>query len=435
MLVGTFYFSPMEQFYQRFLSSTGISTDTRKIERRQFFVCLKGENFDGNTFAKQALEAGASTVIVDDATQADGENILHVEDSLQFLQDLALHHRRQFSIPVIGITGSNGKTTSKELIACVLQQKFKVLFTQGNLNNHIGVPLTVLQMNDSHEIAIIEMGANKFNDIEELSAIAEPTHGIITNIGAAHLEGFGSLEGVLKTKKELYDFVEGTGGTLFVNADDPTLTQIAPSSVTHITYGVENGSLKGRLHRLTPFVEFSWQSGEYVSPEIKTQLVGKYNFMNFVAALCVGAHFNVPADKMNKALAEYKPTNNRSQVQKTERNTLIVDCYNANPTSMMSALESFAEIENDNKLVILGDMLELGQESENAHRKILDYCASKNISAIYVGKEFGKVISSQNHFEKAADLLENFDLGEISDKLILLKGSRGIRLEVLVERL
>lgn len=424
-----------------FYSTTGVCTDTRNIQKDSLFICLKGANFNGNEFAQKALEAGAKHVVIDELLVDDNPNFIHVEDSLIYLQKLANHHRKQFNIPVIGITGSNGKTTTKELIAAVLTKKYSVLFTQGNLNNHIGVPLTLLQLNKQHEIAIIEMGANKFKDIEELCAIAEPTHGIITNIGSAHLEGFGSFEGVLKTKLELYQAVNRKEGVIFYNADDSILTENLPIHSTNYGYAANNISrVSGALVEMTPFVKMSWKSKKHQSPLIQTQLIGQYNFYNFLAAVAFGVYFEVGDELISNALASYSPTNNRSQLLKTEANTLILDAYNANPTSMSAALESFAMINQSNKLVILGDMFELGKESINEHEKIILLIEKLSLNAICIGKSFHQVNTKKpnpriNSFELKEDASKSIQKTPIKNQLILLKGSRGIGLESIINLL
>lgn len=425
----------MEKLYSLFLECNGVQTDTRTISKDCLFFCLKGGNFDGNTFAAEAIEKGAKYVVIDNAAYAmEGKTVL-VEDTLTTLQQLARYHRRLFSIPIIGITGSNGKTTSKELIAAVLETQYKVLYTGGNLNNHIGVPLTLLRLTSTHEIAVIEMGANKPCDIKELAEIAEPTHGIITNIGRAHLEGFKSLEGVITTKSELYRFIESTGsGILFVNAGDTILTNVLPHSVQTCTYG-DGGEVQGTLLKLTPFVEMSWSYKNYVSPVLKTQLVGQYNFINFLAAIRIGLHFGISPENCNKAIEGYTPSNNRSQVTKTERNTLIVDCYNANPTSMRSAIDSFALIDHPTKIFILGDMREMGDDAEMVHEEIVQLTIEYRLSGFFVGEEFLKwkhLHPSAIFLKSTEPLSEHFTNNPPSDLLILLKGSRGIQLEKLL---
>jgi UDP-N-acetylmuramoyl-tripeptide--D-alanyl-D-alanine ligase len=422
----------MEALYNLFLTSSGICTDTRKIEEDSLFVCIKGENFDGNTFASKALEQGAMHVIVDNEDfYSDPSRMTLVENSVKALQDLANHHRNQFDIPVIGITGSNGKTSTKELIHTVLKKKYTVLATIGNLNNHLGVPFTLLRLKPEHEIAIIEMGANRFKDIEELSAIAEPTHGIITNIGKAHLEGFGGFEGVLKTKRELYESVEQSNGMIIYNADDEILTNALPKNTKTFTYGTENSEILGELVGLSPFVEMKWTNNNYTSPVLKTQMIGKYNFYNYLAAISFGIVFDVPTGDISDAVEEYTPTNNRSQVKKTAKNTLIMDCYNANPTSMKSALESFAANNHPDKVFIIGDMKELGTEEEKEHQAIIDLVEELNLTGYTVGDAFNKVDSEavMRRFTTTEELNAFLEGENLSGKLVLLKGSRSVGLE------
>lgn len=426
--------------FQLYYETTGICTDTRKIQPGSLFVCLKGANFNGNEFAEKALEAGAKYVIADEQLFPANDNIKIVDNALEYLQKLANHHRRQFNIPVIGITGSNGKTTTKELVTAVLSKKFNVLYTLGNLNNHIGVPLTLLNLDASHEIAVIEMGANKFHDIQELCDIAVPTHGIITNIGRAHLEGFLNFEGVLKTKLELYGSVSANKGILFFNADDDTLVSNLPPNVSKISYSTqEHADISGTLISLDPYVKMKWNSDNFQSGEIQTQMIGKYNFYNFLAAIAIGNYFGVESEKITEAISGYAPSNNRSQIEKTGRNTLIMDAYNANPTSMTSALESFAFIDNNDKIAIIGDMFELGAESATEHQKIMNLVQFLNIPAICIGAHFhaanpgtDPLVQSFPDKDEARNYLA---ANPLSNKLILLKGSRGIGLETLVDLL
>lgn len=424
----------IEELHQIFQESHGICTDTRKLESNTIFFALKGANFNGNEFAQQALEAGCLLAVVDEKEHVVSDKCVLVDSVLKTLQKLAQFHRRQFDIPVIGITGSNGKTTSKELIGAVLSQKYNVLMTEGNLNNHLGVPFTLLRLKPDDEIAIIEMGANKPGDIQELVEIAEPNCGIITNIGAAHIEGFGSLEGVIQTKTEMYRFIEQHNGTVIYNVDDEILQEHLGSIDTTFTYG-DDGEVSGELIKLNPFVNFKWSYGEYQSPELSSNLVGRYNFVNFLLAAAVGCYYEVAPEQINEALKNYVPSNNRSQVTRTDRNTLIVDCYNANATSMMAALESFNEIEHPKKFAILGDMLELGDISEEEHQKIHDYLLAHHIYAVLVGNEFSSIDSEYDTYKDVAAVTEDLDLNAVKDSLILLKGSRGIKLEQLIEEL
>ncbi|MFM8597319.1 MAG: UDP-N-acetylmuramoyl-tripeptide--D-alanyl-D-alanine ligase [Flavobacteriales bacterium] len=415
-------------------SCSGVCTDTRQITKDCLYISLKGANFNGNAFAQQAIENGAKYAIVDEQEFSNGQNVLYVEDGLAFLQQLALAHRQRFDIPIIGITGSNGKTSTKELVKCVLETKFNVLCTEGNLNNHIGVPLTLLRLKPQHEIAIIEMGANKPFDIDELCKIALPTLGIITNIGKAHLEGFINFDGVLKTKSELYDHVKAINGQLFVNADDAILLEAA--SRRHIKlngYGEQNGELRGEIAFLDPYVHFRWTYQDYSSPIIDTQMVGKYNFYNFLAALRIGVYFEIEPDLLNAAVAQYVPTNKRSQVEKTNANTVIVDCYNANPSSMASALSSFIEMQHNQKLIIIGDMLELGADGPQEHQKILDFISLHQLKAYTVGPIFKSI--NPAGFLNTEALKSLLAEHPIQDHLILLKGSRGIALETVLENL
>jgi UDP-N-acetylmuramoyl-tripeptide--D-alanyl-D-alanine ligase len=422
----------MENLYQLFLETSGVCTDTRSIKKDCLFICLKGDNFNGNTFAEQALQNGAKYVIIDEAAYKTADSIVLVNNCLEFLQKLANYHRLKFSIPVIGITGSNGKTSSKELIATVLKTTYNVLATKGNLNNHIGVPLTLLELTAEHAIAIIEMGANRFKDIEELCVICEPTHGIITNIGKAHLEGFGGFEGVLKTKKELYQAIEKINGTIVFNSDDEVLVNNLPTNLKTLSYGTNsNASVVGELVKLSPFISLKYRTEVYSSPILSLKMVGKYNFYNYLAAITFGQLFNVKDELINAALSDYQPENNRSQVKELENNTLILDCYNANPTSMLSALESFAMIEHEAKIAIIGDMLELGQETTKEHQAIVYFIESKNITCFTVGKLFKAIKSTkiEQQFTDCEEAAIYFSQNPLTKKLILLKGSRGIGLE------
>jgi UDP-N-acetylmuramoyl-tripeptide--D-alanyl-D-alanine ligase len=428
----------MEHLFELFEQTKGVSIDTRKIETDCLFICLKGDNFDGNQFAEEALARGAKYVISDAAYNQGKPNIFVVSDSLLFLQQLARYHRRKMPAKVIGITGSNGKTSSKELINCVLSQGYDVLATEGNLNNHIGVPLTLLRLKKHHHIAIIEMGANKFKDIEELCAIAEPHYGIITNIGKAHLEGFLNFEGVLKTKTELYHSVSSVGGTIVYNADDEVLKNHLPQHVTLFAYGAsEAANVQGHLIGLNPYVQFSWKSGDYSSETVSTHMIGTYNFYNFLAAISFGKIFGLTEEIINSAIESYIPANNRSQVMKTANNTLILDCYNANPTSMKSALESFALIDSPNKCFIIGDMLELGKESTHEHHMILELAEQLNLSGITVGPIFKSLNSPilVHQFNTTSEAISHLEAHPQKDALILLKGSRGIGLEKLATSL
>ena len=425
--------------FELFYETSGVCIDTRRITKDCLFICLKGANFNGNEFVDNALELGAKYVITDEIERQKSPSIIYVPNTLEFLQELARYHRDKFNIPIIGITGSNGKTTTKELIATVLEKKYKTLSTIGNLNNHIGVPLTLLSLNKTHEIAVIEMGANKLSDISELCVIANPTHGIITNIGKAHLEGFGNFEGVLTTKKELYDAVKFNNGILFNNSDDEILNEIIPQEIQHYDYSTQKNSyVKGKLISMSPFVKLKWESEKYKSEEISTTMVGQYNFYNFLAAITIGCFFNVEDELINDAIKNYVPTNNRSQIEKTTRNTLLLDAYNANPSSMKNSIESFSMMTYPNKIIIVGDMFELGKETESEHQKVIEQINLLDIETFFIGENFNslsaKTDSSKLHFFKSKDaLITHIKSSCIKDNLILLKASRGIGLETIKE--
>ena len=425
--------------FELFYETTGVCIDTRTITKDCLFICLKGANFNGNEFVDNALKIGAKYVITDEIERQKSPSIIYVPNSLEFLQQLARYHRDKFNIPIIGITGSNGKTTTKELIAKVLEKKYYTLSTKGNLNNHIGVPLTLLSLNNTHEIAVIEMGANKLSDISELCVIANPTHGIITNIGKAHLEGFGNFEGVLTTKKELYDAVKFNNGILFNNSDDEILNEIIPQEIQHYDYSTQKNSfVKGKLISMSPFVKLKWESEKYQSEEISTTMVGQYNFYNFLAAITIGCFFKIEEELINDAIKNYVPTNNRSQIEKTAQNTLLLDAYNANPSSMKNSIESFSMMTSPNKIIIVGDMFELGKETESEHQKVIEQINQLDIETYFIGENFNslatKIDSSKLHFFKSKDaLITHLKSTSIKDSLILLKASRGIGLETIKE--
>ena len=426
------------RLFDLFYETSEVCIDTRSITKNCLFVALKGSNFDGNDFVNEALLAGAKYCISDRLAICNQVNIFYVENTLEYLQNLALSHRKKFTIPVIGITGSNGKTSTKELVNCILSKEYNVLCTAGNFNNHIGVPLTLLKLNSSHELAIIEMGANKHGDIAELCAIAEPTLGVITNIGKAHLEGFNDFQGVLKTKKELYTSIsQKKEGVIFYNADDQLLIENLPNNIKNISYGTPLlSNVSGELLALNPRVKLRYKDGEYNSPEIQTQLIGKYNFYNFLCAISIGVYFKISHENIRIAIEQYISKNNRSQVEITANNTIIIDCYNANPSSMQSALESFLMIEADNKIAIIGDMLELGADTKEEHDKIIKYCKENEISYLVVGEYFSKSEANPKiRFASTNDLLDYFNITPLKNNLILLKGSRGIALEKLLPAL
>lgn len=425
----------IEQLYSFFQKYPVVCTDTRTIKKDSLFFALKGDNFNGNEFADKALENGSAYVIIDEEKYMRGEKYLLVKDVLTSLQDLAKYHRSKLKIPFIGITGSNGKTTSKELVHAVLSKKFKTLATLGNLNNHIGVPLTLLSITAEHELAIIEMGANHLKEIAFLSSIASPDYGLITNFGKAHLEGFGSAENIVIAKSELYDHVRSKKGVLFVNGDNELMLKQA-GSATKITYGTTSEcDFKASFLKADPFVELSIQSFEN-NQTIKTQLIGKYNFDNCVAAACIGNYFGVSESAIKAALENYVPSNNRSQVVKKNTHTILLDAYNANPSSMEVAIVNFAEMNAQNKVVLLGDMLELGKDTRMEHLKILNLLTQKGFTEVYlVGPNF-KACEEHNKFTFFENTSAAFDFlssKKFTEKTFLIKGSRGIKLETLVD--
>lgn len=433
MFVGAFLC--MENLFELFYTCTGVSIDTRKLSEGVMYVALKGENFNGNNYAAQAIENGAKYAIVDEREFANGENILWVEDGLLFLQGLATYHRRKLGTPVLGITGSNGKTTTKELINLTLSQKYNTLATEGNLNNHIGVPLTLLKLKEHHEFAVVEMGANKPGDIHELCTIAEPDFGIISNIGRAHLEGFGSLQGVISTKTEMYRYIadhKTPKSVLFCDDKNETLKNNLPEGLNTVFYN--GGHIKGELIAMTPFVEMKYAYEGYTSPVISTKIIGEYNYLNLLCAAAVGHFFGVTDESIQYALMNYVPSNNRSQVVSTKKeNTLILDAYNANPSSVRSALLSFDKMQSNgkSKLVILGDMLELGEESVDEHQKIVDLVLDLGMKAFYVGPIYAGLKGISGAFTTKDEAAEYLVKQGIESKHILLKGSRGIGLETL----
>lgn len=425
----------MSDLHTIFLASTGVCTDTRKLLPGSIFFALSGPNFNANTFAAQALEGGCSHAVVDDPAVAVDERYVHVPDVLKTLQDLALEHRRSLDIPVIGITGSNGKTTTKELLHAVLNADRPTLATIGNLNNHIGVPLTLLRLTAEHRIAIIEMGANKVGDIAELTALAEPTHGMITNIGKAHLEGFGGPEGVVIGKTEMYAFVKQHGGTLFVNGNDPLLMEKS-AGIPRITYGNgEEMQTRGRSVAEDAFLTVAFSGRDEAEHQAHTRLVGAYNLPNALAAIAIGQHFGIADKRIVKALEAYSPSNSRSQFTDTGRNELVLDAYNANPTSMAAALENFKHLRTDRKkLAILGDMRELGETSMAEHAAIIHLVQQLGLDALFVGKEFMQTLPEVpiHRFADVTAALDALKADPPKGRMILVKGSRGVKLEEVV---
>lgn len=427
----------VESLYNRFLQSSGVTTDTRCCDAGMMFFALRGENFDGNAYALKALELGCAYVVVDnpDCVVEGDERMILVKDSLKALQQLARHHRRQLGLPVIGITGTNGKTTTKELMAAVLSKKYHISYTQGNLNNHIGVPITLLKLTKEHEMAVVEMGANHLGDIKELVDIAEPDYGLITNVGLAHLQGFGSLEGVIRAKGEMYDFLRTTEHrTIFLNIDNAHLRSIAGGLET-VTYGQgEGAALCGELMACDPYLRFRWRKDGGEWHEVDTQLIGSYNLDNALCAAAVGCYFDVKQEDISAALAGYTPQNNRSQLTKTGHNVLVVDAYNANPTSMRAALDNFARMEVPRKMAILGDMKELGEVTAVAHQEIVDKLDACGFDEVWlVGEAFAKTNHVQRTFmdvEAVKDVLkESIPEGYY----ILVKGSNSMKLASLVD--
>ena len=428
----------IKELYEIYKAHPVVTTDSRNCLEGSIFFALKGETFDGNKFAVAAIEKGCAYAVVDDKEIVHPQTIL-VDNVLDTLQALARYHREQLDIPFVGVTGTNGKTTTKELVATVLSKKYRVHYTQGNFNNHIGVPLTLLSIKPDCEMAVIEMGANHPGEIKTLANIALPTCGLITNVGKAHLEGFGSLEGVINTKKELYDNLAERGGHVFVNAANPFLMNVLNAeSYTTYSSNVEVGAdINGRLLRCAPYVEFEWNN-----KHIATHFVGAYNLDNMLAAITMGLHFGVAEADICDAISNYVPANNRSQLTKTERNTLIVDAYNANPTSMMAAIDNFELMEGENKVAILGDMLELGEQSAIEHQNIVRRLIESKIEkVILVGKEFSQFIIHNSQFiidsrfvayESLEALLETQNIASMQSQLILLKGSNGIGLYKLI---
>jgi UDP-N-acetylmuramoyl-tripeptide--D-alanyl-D-alanine ligase len=428
----------IEILFKIFQNHPSITTDTRKIVPGSIFFALKGDNFDGNKFALDALQKGASYAIIDNEYYQQDSRCILVKDCLKTLQLLATYYRRSFDIPVIAITGSNGKTTTKELISSILASKYKTHFTKGNLNNHIGVPITLLSMPLDTEVAVIEMGANHQGEINELCIIAEPTHGLVTNIGKAHLEGFGGIEGVKKGKSELYRFLNLNNKTLFINKDEPFLEELSGVNHKKINYTISTDlSLEEPDYQIkcienTEFLKVAFLDEEGKVHNVCTNLSGKYNLGNISTAIAIGKYFKVPSSSIVSALENYIPSNNRSQIVILNSNKIILDAYNANPSSMKVALDSLNSLETTEfKWAILGDMFELGEESTHEHKLIFEYAQKLKINkTIYVGKEFQKVINTDaTHFDNVDQLKEWFSIQNISNTTILIKGSRGMSLE------
>ena len=424
----------IEKIYELYKKAYTVTTDSRTISKDCVFVALKGEHFDGNDFALSVAEAGvAACVIADRQDLPRHERLFIVDDSLKALQELANYHRKQLGLPIIGITGTNGKTTTKELVSAVLAKKYNIVFTQGNYNNQLGVPLTLLRVTPQAELAVVEMGASHPGDIRELTEIGEPDYGIITNIGRAHLEGFGGFEGVIRTKNEMYEYIGKHGGMLFVNHDNELLTKLS-NGIRKMTYGATaEADVSGKILSANPYLSVEWNG-----KKIDTQLVGDYNFENVMAAICIGKYFKVADDDIVEALASYCPTNNRSQVIETGKNRVVMDAYNANPTSMSHAIRNFRNICSDCNVLILGDMLELGEESEKEHKAIIELLKDLKFQLVFlVGSEFAKVASNSLFFrvKDVDDLIRYITLNPITGYDILVKGSNGIHLNKIIDSL
>ena len=419
----------IEEIYQCFLQCESVSTDTRKIAPNSLFIALKGENFDANTFAKEALEKGALFVIVDNKQYYTDENkMLLVKDSLKTLQELANYHRKQLGLPIIALTGSNGKTTTKELINVVLSKKYNTKATIGNLNNHIGVPLTLLTFNESTDIGIVEMGANHQKEIEELCQIAEPDYGYITNFGKAHLEGFGGIEGVIKGKSELYNYLKDNKKTVFLNFDDQIQVEKS-SGIRNFSFSTaENSDVVITNISANPFVKVDLDE-----IHIQSHLIGIYNANNINAAITIGKYFNIEENKIKEAIENYVPSNNRSQLIENNNNKIILDAYNANPSSMQAALTNFIQLNSLKKIAILGDMFELGTESLSEHNKLIQSIKNEsNIDFYFIGENFykNKILSKNIKFyETFESFKEGFKTKNTIETTILIKGSRGMALE------
>ena len=425
----------MQTLYSHFLTSTGICTDTRKIEKGNLFFALKGPNFNGNQYAEMALKKGAAFAIVDEQIYAKDERYILVEDALTTLQKLANYHRKQLNIPVIGIAGSNGKTTTKELMYAVLSQKYKTFATKGNLNNHIGVPLTLLSIDKTIEMAILELGANHVGELELLCQIAEPNYGIITNNGLDHLEGYGSFEGVVQGNSELYYWLLKNNGTPFVNSTDEVLVRMASRFKSTITYGNENDFFNAKIFTNEFFIQL--KTDEDIA--IQTQLIGEYNLDNINAALCIGKFFEVDSKDAAKAIEEYLPANNRSQLLQKGTNSIVLDCYNANPSSMQKSVESFSKLKASNKILMLGDMFELGDYSASEHQKMVEFCENLGFETVYFcGEAFSNCklkITTYQLFPNRTELETHLSIHKPENTSILIKGSRGMTMEKLVDYL
>jgi len=422
----------IKELYEIFLKSNGVVTDSRQINNNSLFFSLKGVNFNGNEFAKSAIDKGAMYAVVDEKKYSlDDEKFIFVNDSLKTLQELANFHRKKLSTKIIGITGSNGKTTSKELIHSVLETEFNTYCTKGNLNNHIGVPLSILEISHETEIAIIEMGANHLGEIKLLSSIAEPDYGYITNFGKAHLEGFGSEEGVIKGKSELFDFLKENSGYIFCNSDDQKQKEILGDYDNKFTFGQKDADLIYTTITDEPNIVVDVNGAT-----IESTLFGNYNVQNIISAVTIGKYFGVKMQNIQEGISKYISENNRSQLIKKNGNRIRLDAYNANPTSMLLAIKSFDKINSKNKILILGDMYELGGDENKFHQEIVDYCENLKIDKVFlVGKIFAKTNFSKKFFsyENYLKLSQSKEFKDIIDSNLLIKGSRGMQLEKILE--
>jgi len=425
--------SKLGQLYHKFQESTGVSTDTRQIAAGSIFFALRGDRFNANTFAAQALEKGARYVVIDEPAYQVGDRCLLVDNVLEALQQLARYHRDRLNIPVIGLTGSNGKTTSKELLHAVLSKRFKTYATKGNLNNHIGVPLTLLAINNTVEVAVVEMGANHLGEIALLCSIANPTHGFITNIGKAHIGTFGGFDNIVRGKSELYQHLLTNGGTVFINSQNHILANMAKRFKSPVLYPATGDYYHCELMGADPMVRVKAENGD----EINTNLVGGYNFENIAAALCIGKHFGVEPAQANSAIAAYAPGNMRSQIVKKGTNSIILDAYNANPSSMQAAIENLAAMKADRKVLVLGDMFELEEEAEKEHQAIGSLLREKKFDEVFLCGNLmeaaAKAFPAARHFARKEDLVAALKKNPIEHATILVKASRGIGLETVVE--
>jgi UDP-N-acetylmuramoyl-tripeptide--D-alanyl-D-alanine ligase len=419
--------------YRIYLKNPSIQTDSRKLQAGDIFFALKGPNFNGNLFAKQALDAGAACVVVDEPVGVEDSRLFYSSDALVTLQQLAKYHRQQFTIPFIAITGSNGKTTTKELVHEVLNTTYKTYTTKGNLNNHIGIPLTILSVQKDAEIAVIEMGANHQKEIESYCTYTLPTHGIITNCGKAHLEGFGGEEGVKKGKGELYDFIRHTKGTIFMMQDYDYLQQMSRGIEQIVTYGTKNATIEGTINSSQQFLEVQVNKGSSLTT-IHTQLVGAYNLPNVLVALAVGKYFNVPDDSIKQALENYTPSNSRSQLIEKDGNKIILDAYNANPSSMKAAIENFARMPGNDKILMLGGMMEMGESSLQEHAAIVQLIERftwKHV--VLVGGDFSKVSHAFINFNNAGEAATWLKQQAFNNAQLLIKGSRSMQMEKVLQ--